>query len=424
MFDHGAAQEDQPAGRMLLMLNRPADREAALEVYLKDLHTPGSSNYHRWLTPEAFGNEFGPSEDDLRALSQWLVSHGLQVTALTHGRQFVEFSGTIGQVNAAFRTSVHEYSDPETAETRYANATDLQIPTALSPLIRDIAPLNNFAAKPQIVVRGKATYHRATRQVTPLWTTPNPFGTANPSAYLMSPEDWATQYNITPLYQAGITVTGQTIGIINETNIDLSVVQAYQKLFGSSASRPQVVIDGTDPGQIPGVKTEAYLDVELAGAIAPQAKVLLYAANAGFLIDPLELAAIRAVEDNEASVLSVSFGACERSLTASGNQFWSLLWQQAAAQGQTVLVSSGDTGPSCQSTYASVNALASTPWDVAVGGTDFYYSDYATGGASADSLWNATNDSSLGSLKAPLPEPGWSDAFGLNVIADGWERHE
>ena len=150
----------------------------------------------------------------------------------------------------------------------------------------------------------------------------------------------------------------------------------------------------------------------------------LYIAGASDLVDPLELAALRAVEDDQASVLSVSFGSCESFLGAAGNQFWATLWEQAAAQGQTVLVAAGDSGPQCSPADFWVNGLASTPWNIAVGGTDFYYSDYATGGASANTLWNTTNDANLGSLKATLPEQAWDDPFGLNLISNSIQRNE
>jgi hypothetical protein len=167
------------------------------------------------------------------------------------------------------------------------------------------------------------------------------------------------------------------------------------------------------------------LDVEISGAIAPQSAIDLYISDGGSLADPVVFAAIRAVDDNAASVLSASFGQCEAVLASSGNQFWGSLWEQAAAQGQTVMVAAGDSGPTCDGFYLnSVSGIVSTPWNVAVGGTDFYYSDYATGGASAPNFWNATNDVNLGSLKAPLQEQAWSDGFGLNIISDGLARGE
>jgi subtilase family serine protease len=422
-YDRGEVDDSLPAARVLLLLNRPADREAELQKFLVDVHRRGSGSYHQWLTPQQFGARFGPADSDIQAAEGWLRSRGFSVSRVTKSKQFIEFSGTVGQLRNAFHTQIHQYD--VNGEAHYANATDLSIPAALGSLVRGVSPLNNFRAQPLIRNAGPALYSRATKRATPEWTITNPFGTPNPYAYPVAPEDLATQYDLNPLYQAGVNGTGQTIGIINESNIDLSLVAAYQQLFGLANNPTQVVIDGDDPGTLNGVDTEAYLDVEVSGAIAPNATVNLYIADGGDLVDPLELAAIRAIEDNQASVLSVSFGSCEAGLGNAGNQFWSGLWEEAAAQGQTVFVSSGDSGPYCNyGFYMQVSGIASTPWNIAVGGTDFYYSDYATGGASATTLWNQTNDSQQGSLIAPLPEQAWNDPFGLDVISDGIQRGE
>jgi len=422
--DRGAVSDSFPANRIILLLNRPPEREAALKQFLQEAHARGSASYHKWLTPAQFGEQFGPADEDIQAATAWLGSHGLQVAKTSKSRQFIEFSGTAGQVREAFHTRIHQYS--VAGETHYANATEVRIPAALAALVKGVAPMNDFRAEPLVKVAGKAVYSRGTGKTTPQWTIANPYGTSNQYAYSVTPEDFATQYDMGPLYKAGVNGAGQTIGIINESNIDLSLVQNYQSLFGVAGSLPQVVIDGDDPGVLSSTDVEAYLDVELSGAVAPKATVNLYIAEGSSLQDPLELAALRAVEDNQASVLSISFGECEVYLGNAGNEFWSDLWEQAAAQGQTVFVSAGDTGSVCSSKAdtISVSGLASTPWNVAVGGTDFYYSDYATGGASATSLWNQTNDANLGSLIAPLPEQPWDDSYGLDVIADGYTRNE
>lgn len=428
-IDLGAVPDSFPAGRMLLLLNRPAERQAALEQFLASVSARGSANYHKWLTPQQFGQQFGPSDSDLQAASAWLASNGLNVARVSQGRQFIEFSGTAGALRSAFHAEIHQYS--LNGETRYANAAELRIPAALAPLIKGISPLGSIRAKPEARVLGQAEYSPITHRTTTEWTLPN----GSSTVYAVAPEDFATQYDVTPLYKAGLNGAGQTIGVINESNIDLSLVQAYQKLFGLPGQMPQLVIDGSDPGMLPDVSIESYLDVEEAGAVAPGAAINLYIANSNGLftgaalgsttvVDPLYLAALHAVDDNQASVLSVSFGECEGFMLQSGNALWSELWQQAAAQGQTVLVSSGDSGSAgCDdgtgqwtTQYGlAVNGLASTPWDLAVGGTDFYYSDYASGGGSAASLWNQTNDDGNGSLKAPLPEQVWDTAYGLNA---------
>ncbi len=421
-YDQGEVPDSLPATRMLLMLNRPPDRAAALLQFLREAHTRNSSSYHRWITPDEFGERFGPADADIQSASNWLQLHGFRVARVSRSKRLIEFSGSAGQLREAFQTSIHKFVVQ--GVTHYANATEVSIPQALAPLVSGVSPLNNFRAQPYAQIAGTAVYANAARKSAPQWTIPNPFGTSNPNAYALAPEDFATQYDLGPLYLAGSKGAGQTIGIINESNIDLSLVSAYRQLFNLPANLPNVIIDGDDPGTN-GASTEAYLDVEVAGSVAPSSTVLLYISNGSDFQDPISLAALRAVEDNQASVLSVSFGSCEISQGTSGNQFWSALWEQAAAQGQTVLVAAGDTGPECETDITpSVSGLASTPWNVAVGGTDFYYSDYATGGASATTLWNQTNDGSLGSLIAPLPEQVWNDPFGLDIISDGLSRGE
>jgi hypothetical protein len=417
-YDRGAVADSFAAERVLLLLGRPAEREAALQQFLSDVHRTGSASFHQWLTPVEFGQRFGAADSDVRAAQSWLTSEGFTVARVTKSRQYIEFSGSAEQLRKAFRTEIHQYSVG--GEAHYANANEVSVPAALAPLVRGVSPLNNFRAKPQLYVLGTAAYTLATSKTTPQWTLPN--GKTN--IYAVAPEDFATQYDLAPLYQAGVNGTGQTVGVINESNVDLSLVNAYQNLFSLTSPIPQVVIDGTDPGTVAAVSPEAYLDIEMVGAVAPGSTVNLYVSGGSLIQDPLYLAALRAVEDNQASVLSVSFSNCEGFLGQAGNMLWSGLWEQAAAQGQTVLVSTGDSGSAAcddgddQFQVAmglAVNGLASTPWNVAVGGTDFYYSDFATGGASAAMLWNQTNDSSRGSLKAPLPEQVWDTAFGFNT---------
>ena len=424
-YDQGAAPDDLPMERMLLVLQRGPGQEATLRQLLDDQQVKSSARFHQWLTPEQFGKQFGPADEDIQAVTGWLAGQGFQVNHVAAGRTVIEFSGTAGQLREAFHTQIHQYSIA--GESHYANANEMSIPAALAPLVHGISPLNNFRAQPYIKAVGPALYSTATKRATPLWTAPNQFPTSNPNEYLIAPEDFATQYDLAPLYQAGVNGAGQTIGIINESNIDLSLVAAYRQLFNLPSNPPQVVIDGDDPGTLEGIEAEAYLDVELSGAVAPNATVNLYISNGSDLQDPVSLAALRAVEDNQASVLSVSFGEWEGFLGEAGNQLWDGLWEQAAAQGQTVLVAAGDDGSEAAWPYLSllsVSGFASTPWNVAVGGTDFYYPDYASGAPGAATLWNATNDSNLGSLKAPLPEQVWNDGLGLNVVANGLEYNE
>jgi trimeric autotransporter adhesin len=430
IYDKGAVPDSTPTGRLLLILKRPVAQENALHQFLSGVQIKGNPNYHKWLTPAQFGQKYGLADSDLTQIESWLQSHGFTIDKVGAGRTAIEFSGTAGQVSTAFHTSLHIYN--VNSEVHHANAANPQIPAAFASVIAGVASLNDFHPKSQMKNMGRATYDLTSHKVTPQWTVSKGTGGTGGVFYAIGPKDFATQYDVTPLYKAGVTGTGQTIGIINDSNINLALVSAYRNLYGLDANPatpnlPQVIIDGDDPG-VTGDAGEAYLDVELSGAVAPQATVNLYIAADTDYNDGLDLAMLRAVEDDTATVLSLSFGGCEAEKGAAYLAYIDSLWEQAAAQGQTVMVSTGDSGSAgCDNAddiFAvaedglQVNGLASTPWNIAVGGTDFYYSDYATGGASITQDWNSQNDMNLGSLIAPLPEQPWNtSSYGLDIYS-------
>lgn len=432
--DRGAVDQGMPLERLQVMLKRSAVQEAALQQTLQDLHRPGTASYHKWLTPAQFGERFGPSNADIATLTAWLGSHGFAVTRVNPGKQTLEISGNAGQFQTTFHAAIHRYVVQ--GKTQYANASDPQIPAALASVFGGFASLNNFPMKSYAKSLGTAQVDKITHQAKPNWTQG---ATGYYPTLLLAPADFAVQYDLNPLYTAGVTGAGQTIAIINESNIDLALVNQYRSLFGLPVNPPNVIIDGNDPG-IDGVNNpggpngasgEAYVDVELAGAAAPDATIDLVIAGDTALASGLTLAMEHAVYANVAPVLSLSFGSCE-ALDGSRNQQISALWEQAAAQGQTVMVSTGDTGSAtCDNDTledfavngTAVNALASTPYNVAVGGTDMYFTDYALGGngnlQGAAKYWNLspTNSSPIVSLMSKAPEqPFNSSQFGLDYL--------
>ena len=426
-YDQGRVEDSFAAERLTLILKRSNEREQGLSQYLQDAHMPGTANYHKWLTADEFGRRFGAADSDVAALTAWLESHGFTVNKVHPGRVAIEFSGNAAQVTATFHTEIHRYS--VRGKTEFANSSDPQIPAAFGPLVAGIAPMHSFRAAPTIKVQGKTSYNKKTHVTTPEWTYSNVDGSV---AYELAPSDFVVQYDLAPVYNAGTTGTGQSIGILSASNIDLSLVQAYQSLFGLPANLPTVVVDGDDPGQN-YASTEAYLDVEQSGAIAPGAKVVLYTSAGTVLSDPLLSAGLRALEDNVVSVLSMSYATCEAALGASGNAAWSAMWQEAAAQGITGFVSAGDGGSAGCDNFdtqgfadsgLAVNGYGSTPYNVSVGGTDFYFSNYAVGGSALqtqlNSYWNPSSTTSqVTSLLMAAPEQVWNDALGLNASDAG-----
>src|SRR5208337_3483923 len=224
-----------------------------------DQQIKSSPNYHMWLTPEQFGQQFGPVDADIQAVTDWLASQGFQVSRVAAGRTVIEFSGTAGAVGQAFHTEIHKFV--VNGEEHWANASDPQIPAALTPVVAGFASLNNFPRMPMLERVGVFSRSKATGVVRPLFTVP----TSNGNYYVLGPTDFATIYNVLPLWQSSPAIdgTGQTIAIVASSNISIVDVENFRNLFGLPANDPTIILNGPDPGITQaGGETEADLDVE------------------------------------------------------------------------------------------------------------------------------------------------------------------
>lgn len=392
-FSRGAAPAETRLERMILVLQPDEAQQQELEALLAALQDPSSSEYHRWLTPAEFGSRFGVSEGDLQEVVNWLRSRGFEVEPVAESRRTVVFSGTAAQAAATFHTPIHVYE--VAGKLHYANAADPEIPVALAPVVRGVVSLNDFRTRPLHVA-----------------AQPAPALTSG-SAHYMAPADFAAIYNMRPLYSAAVDARGQSIAVAGRSNIKTSDIQSFRSMFGLSAGNTQVIVNGADPGIVAGDEQfEAQLDVEWAGAAAPGAQVQLVTSASTRATDGVTLSAQYVVAHNVAPIVSVSFGGCEEAMGTAGNQFWNSLWQQAAAQGMTVLVASGDSGAAgCDDASADtatggrgVNGLCSSPYVTCVGGTEFNDT------ASPSLYWGATNGSTYGSAAGYIPESAWNDS--------------
>jgi subtilase family serine protease len=433
--DRGAAPDSMSLDHMHLVLKRSASQEAALQQMIAGVHTPGSASYHKWLTPAQFGQQFGPSDQDVATVTSWLSSHGFQVSGVKPGKQVIEFTGNVAQFRNAFHAQIHKYQ--VNGDIHYATAGDPQIPAAIAPVVGGFVALNNFRPKSHAHLLGQASYDPKTNKATPNWT----YGGNAGVNFVMAPADFAVQYDLpNPALNPGYTGTtydgsGETIAIINESNINVDLVNQFRSIFNLPVNPPTVIIDGNDPG-IEGINDpdgpnyaadETYIDVEWSGAVAPGAHVDLIIAADTDLESGLYLAAEHAIYNDVAPIMSLSFGSCEAGL-GSTNLYLDELMEQAAAQGITVMVSAGDGGVAgCDnfnsSEYATqglaVSGYASTPWNVAVGGTDFYYSHYNDSGLNTQlaTYWNTTpSQSPSQSILQHIPEQPWNDSqYGLDA---------
>jgi hypothetical protein len=424
---------------LLLVLKRSAQQDADLEQFLGQAQDRNSPGYHKWLTPTQFAERFGASSADVETLTAWLQSRGFTVNSVGAGRATIEFSGTAGQLQQAFHTELHRFVVD--GEEHIANVSDPKIPAALAPVVGGLLGLNDFFPKAQRSAPISAAYDRAKHTATPEFTT-----SSGGKLLYVGPVDAATIYNTpNPLnvnFKGSQSYTGHgvTIAVISDANIDTAEVDTYRSFFGLPANTPKVVIDGNDPGvdsSATGHSQQALMNVEVAGALAPNARVVLYAAKNTALASGLYLAMARAMNDNLADIVQLGFSRCEAELANSGNIFVRNLWSQAAVQGVTVVVAAGDGGaagcdvPQNETSAKNgfgVNGFASTNFNIAVGGTDYdtlpeKFGDFvgAKGTAAGyipESPWN--NSVALGGNGALADNTAFKDKEGLtNILAGG-----
>jgi hypothetical protein len=406
--DRGEVAPDLPMERMLLILKREGAADTALQELIAAQQDKLSSTFHTWLSPEQFAERFGPAKSDLQTLTAWLQSHGFRVNRIARGGMTIEFTGTAAQVKEAFHTPIHSFV--VNAKNYYANAFDPQIPAAFATVVAGVNTLHNFEKLSTIRALGPASRIASTSTWQPSFTFN---GGAGPAHYL-SPGDFANVFNITPLYKAGIDGTGQSIAIVGRNNINLSDIQIFRIAFGLPANDPTIILDGPDPGNFlgSGEESEADLDVEWSGAIAPKAKINFVVSESTNSTDGADLSAQYIVDNNISPILSMSFGQCEVSLGQAQNAFYNNLWAQAAAQGITAIVSSGDNGAAgCDNANfgpathgVGVNGLASTPFNVAVGGTQFNEN------GNDSKYWAAANGPDQSSALGYIPEAVWNES--------------
>jgi uncharacterized membrane protein len=415
-FDQGPVSDAMPATRMLLLLQRSPAQEMTLRQLLDQQQDKSSPNYHAWLTPQQFATQFGPADADIQAITGWLQSHGFQNVKVGAGRTTIEFSGNAGQVRNAFHTDIHQFL--VNGVQHVANVSDPQIPAALSPVIAGVSGLHNFRPKSQM---HRATNFQSTEaeviRTKPSVTFTGCGPSGNQECYGVAPADFATIYDV----PSTLTGAGVNIAIVQDSNINLTDIQQFRSLFGLSNNftASNIVFNGPDPGiQGPDSATfdegEAVLDVEWAGAVAQGANIQLVLSEDSQTLGAagIDLSAVYIIDNNIAPILSESFGACEASLGSNGVGFYNALWEQASTEGITVLISAGDSGSdTCDdgsgldfsTSGLGISGLASTPFNVAMGGTDFQ------NGTSPSIYWSTTGTATE-SAKSYIPEETWNSS--------------
>ncbi|MBV8834294.1 MAG: hypothetical protein JO108_34285 [Acidobacteriaceae bacterium] len=393
---------------MYLQLKRSPESEAALTEFISQLHDPGSSSFHHWITAEQFGEQFGLSQDDLAAVTEWLESFGFTVNHV-YPNLVIDFSGTAAQIEAAFQTQIHYLS--VNGQQHVANMSDPEVPAALASVLGGIASLNNF--RPQRM------------------SHPVPSYTISSIYQAVTPADLATVYDFNPAFDAGLTGKRQTIVVLEDSDVyNVNDWGVFRKTFGLARRfrngsfrqvHPGPGLTGTagscaDPGANAD-DAEATLDAEWASAAAPDAAIVLAScantnANFGAFI------AMENMLTNGGpvpSVFSISYGGAEAQQGEGANLYVYSLCELAVAEGASVFVATGDWGAAGSDENATsavhgigINGLASTPFNVAMGGTDF--ADTYFGIPVPGPYWSSRNTPVYGSAQSYIPEIPWNDS--------------
>ncbi|MGB9032075.1 MAG: S53 family peptidase [Acidobacteriaceae bacterium] len=397
--DTGRLDPATPLNGVTMYFQPTVEQQAQLDALVQAQQTPGSPEYHAWLTPAQFATRFGLSDGDLAKIQTWLESLGFNIERVSNSRTSITFSGTSAQIENAFQTEMHRYQMG--AETHFANATNLAIPSALHGVVRSVRNLDDFRPRPQF--------------------RPSPaFTSAQGGSHFLTPKDVATIYDIDAAYNSGYTGSGQSIAVVGQSEIQASDIEAFQTAAGLTVAAPNIIlVPGTGTAAISsGDEAESDLDLEYASGTARGATIdFVYVGNNQnySVFDSLQYA----IDEKTAPIINFSYGICEPSLSSTDYSTLEGIMEQGASQGQTIVAASGDTGstacydPTAKSGVTTamevlaVNYPASSAYAVGVGGTEFPAADVA---ASNTTYWESTSGSDLiSSALSYIPEKAWND---------------
>lgn len=408
---HGLAQPQFDLGRsdgsmvihgVTLAFRPSAAQQKDLDNLLAQQQDRSSPNYHKWLTPAQFADRFGMSRNDVARVVTWLESQGFTVVSIANSHNQISFDGTVAQVESAFGTEIHNYLVD--SEIHFANATNPSVPAALAGLVLAVGHLHDFRPKARI----RAQSH---------------FTSATSGNHFLSPGDFATIYDLQPLYSAGIDGTGQTIAIAGQTAIYTSDIDNFRNAAGLTTKEPtQVLVPNSGTSAVSTSDLlEADLDLEWSNGVAKNAAVVyVYVGNSTSysVWDSLHYA----VQNKSAPVISISYGFCEALLPAGFPQTVQGWAQQANSQGQTIVSASGDAGAAdCDGAVPSatkglaVDVPAAIPEVTGMGGNEFFGDAAST---STTTYWNATGASDdISSAISYIPEEGWNDTVAKGSLS-------
>jgi subtilase family serine protease len=401
--DLGLAPQNTKLESLSLRFSLTAAQQADLTQLLAAQLSPSSPSYHQWLSPEQYGALFGLSSGDLAKVSSWLTGQGFAITGVARSSTFITFSGTVGQVQQAFGTSIHSLS--LNGEQHVSNVTDPVLPASIAGVVNAVTGLNDFKMKPRSRVRTVPV-----DSAQPLYTQT----VSGVTSHYITPSDFYTIYDVNPLLTS-FNGAGFTVAVVGQTDPVLADVATFRAAAGLPASVPKTQLYGTDPGTSSLDIDESHLDMEWSGAAAPGATILYV-----YGVDAFNDSMTGAIDNKVAPIISSSYGQCESEVPASTLNTLNQLFEQANAEGITVVASSGDTGAAdCDASGLASEGLAvdfpgSSPFVTSAGGTMFT-GDVNTPG----SYWSTNNSATGGSALGYIPEQPWNETTATQGLDAG-----
>jgi Pro-kumamolisin, activation domain/Abnormal spindle-like microcephaly-assoc'd, ASPM-SPD-2-Hydin len=456
-FDRGRVDSNKLLERVVMVLKRSPEQDAALAAFNERQYDPNSPDFHHWLTADEFGQLYGPSDADIASVTNWLQNHGMQIDEVGKGRVYIQFTGTVGDVERAFQLEMHNYLAE--GKMHLANDRDPEIPVALSPVVTGIASLHDFLpvhfSRPGNFVKrdlktGKYTVLPPDPPATggalePTSLLPKGLSTGAPGSNSgkttpggaqpmlgwvdpttgyqredLTPYDLATIYNILPLWNAATPIngTGVKVAVVALSDVVASDLNTYRSSFGLPATTLTTVHSGTDPG-LTDSQLENTEDVEMVSATAPGASIVLVSDVNNATTNGLTTGILYIVNNAVAPILTMSYGFCELKLGTAGNTLYNQTFQQAATAGISSFVAAGDSGsatctpqngiapPYSDPFGLAVSGMASSPYVTAVGGTDLQW-PFVEATHPYTTYWNTTADAHGATAKGYMPEMSWN----------------
>ena len=413
--DMGAVPSDQSLGPLSLVLARSPQQQQAFEQFLKAQQDPSSPDYHHWLTPAEMGQHFGASQHDIDAITGWLQSQNLHVDSVANSRMRINFSGSASAVANALGTEMHYFQVD--GQQRMSITAEPQIPAALSAIVKSIHGLYSVTMSP---AHGSKTIQAPAPGANgDSGNAAVPAVTTSPTSHFLLAGDFAKIYDVNV---GSIDGSGQTIAVIGQARVYDQDIINFQMLAGLTSKTPTVKVppNSVDPGnpettpppnngKPSPAQEEATLDVTRATSIAPGATIDLVVSSDS-ITTPVEY--VVDTTPVPAQIMTISFSSCETQGGRSQVDFWDSLFSQAAAEGISVFVSSGDAGAAgCDPFFSTppasqslgVNVLCSSSYVTCVGGTEFADAN------SPSQYWASSNGVHGESALGYIPEGTWNE---------------